>query len=55
MRAEPPNTDAQDSARLNTLRSNARAELAVAIDHALRCGALTFERANRIAAIIKER
>lgn len=46
------NTDAQDSFRRNALRSNARADLARAIDYALRCGVIGFEQANRIAAIV---
>lgn len=48
------NTDAQDSVRRNALRSNAKAELARAIDYAVRCGLIGFEQANRIAAIATE-
>lgn len=46
------NTDAQDSIRLNALRRNAKADLARAIDYALRCGVIGFEQANRISAIV---
>lgn len=54
MRIEPINTDTQDTARLNDLRHNARKEIAAAIDHALRVGALTFERARILLTIVRE-
>lgn len=48
------NTDTMDSVRLNKLRRDAKSEFGRALFHALRCGVVTFDQADRIAAILKE-